>query len=119
MKFLKRNILTILSLALIAVFAFSGDAFAQQTTSVMTTAKDKLYQVFQAVKTIVFVLGGFGLMVLAFLAIFGKMKWTNFALLGFGLAILAAAGSIVEYVVGSGVDSGTSGFSDSFDKAAK
>ena len=117
MKFLKKNIFTILSLALVVLFAFGGDAFA---ASVMEDAENKLYKVFTSVKTIVFILGGFGLMVLAFMAIFGKMKWTNFALLGFGLAILAAAGSIVTYVVGDkGVDQGTSGFDDSFSGAIK
>ena len=59
----------------------------------------------QALKTITFILGGFGLVGVAYSAIIGKVNWKWFAGLAVGLAILAAAGSIVEYATGSS-DSG-------------
>ena len=101
MKFLKNNICTLATIAFVCAMFMTGDAFAGQT-SVMDTAKAKAVSVFKAVKTIVFVIGGFGLVALAFQAIFGKVKWPWFAGLAVGLAILAAAGAIVDYATGGG-----------------
>ena len=111
MKFLKNNAFTLFALALVFAMAFIGDASAD---SVMTTARTKALNVFKAVKTIVFVVGGFGLVALAFQAIFGKVKWPWFAGLALGLAILAAAGAIVEYATGTDELSTDSDFGDSF-----
>lgn len=97
MKFLKNNIFTFLALGLVFSMSVMGNANAE---SVMDTATTKALNVFQAVKTIVFVVGGFGLVGLAFQAIFGKVKWPWFAGLAVGLAVLAAAGAIVEYATG-------------------
>ncbi|MDR1026575.1 MAG: TrbC/VirB2 family protein [Lactobacillus sp.] len=112
MQFLKRNILTLSCLAFICLLAFTGDASAQANT-LMGLAKEKTRNVFENVKTIIFIVGGFGLVGLAFAAIFGKVKWNWFAALAVGLAILAAAGSIVEYATGSKVD-----FTDTFGSSA-
>ena len=111
MQFLKNNIWTFCLVAGATLMAFSGDAMAQN--SVMTTSKEKALNVFTAVKTIIFVVGGFGLVGVAFGAIFGKVNWKWFAGLAVGLAILAAAGSIVNYATGENM----SGFEDSFDRA--
>ena len=71
---------------------------------------------FKDFKMIIFVVGGFGLVGIAFQAIFGKVKWTWFAGLAVGLAILAAAGAIVDYATG---DDAGADFSDSFGKSAQ
>jgi hypothetical protein len=102
MKFLKKNFCTILTLALVLFVSLTVDAEAAGGgASVMGHAKSKAVNVFKAVKAIVFVVGGFGLVALAFQAIFGKVKWQWFASLAVGLAILAAAGAIVDYSTGS------------------
>ena len=106
MKFLKNNMYTLFALALVMLFAMTGDADAAGT-SVMTTAKNKAVSVFKAVKTIVFVVGGFGLVGLGFAAIFGKIKWTWLAALAAGLAIVALAGAVVDYVTDGNKGSGT------------
>jgi hypothetical protein len=67
---------------------------------VMNTATAKAVTIFNHVKIIIFVVGGFGLVGIAFQAIFGKVKWTWFAGLAVGMAILAAAASIVNYATG-------------------
>ena len=100
MLFLKKNFWTLSCLALVMVMAVSGNALADGNT-LMETAQTKAKSVFSSVKTIIFIVGGFGLVGLAFQAIFGKVKWPWFASLAVGLAILAAAGSIVEYATGS------------------
>jgi len=113
MKFIKNNIWTLCLVALFGVFAFIGDASAQG--SVMELSKTKALNVFTSVKTIMFVVGGFGLVGIAFLAIFGKVNWKWFAGLAVGLAMLAAAGSIVNYATGENM----SGFNDSFQSSAQ
>lgn len=119
MKFLKNNMFTLFAMAFVLTLAMMGDASAQSVTgaSVMDTATSKAVSVFKSVKTIVFVIGGFGLVGLAFQAIFGKVKWTWFAGLAVGLAVLAAAGAIIEYATGSNATtSGSFGMEDSFGK---
>ena len=111
MQFIKNNIWTFCLVAVFTLLSFSGDALAQQ--SIMETSKTKALNVFTSVKTIIFVVGGFGLVGVAFGAIFGKINWKWFAGLAVGLAILAAAGSIVNYATGENM----SGFEDSFDNA--
>lgn len=102
MQFLKNNMWTLGCLVLFAVMALAGDASANSVSgqTLMGTAQTKARTVFSNVKTIIFIVGGFGLVGLAFSAIFGKMKWTWFASLAVGLAILSAAGAIVEYATG-------------------
>ena len=111
MLFIKNNIWTFCLVAVFTLLTFAGDASAQ--TSVMQTSQQKALNVFTSVKTIIFVVGGFGLVGLAFSAVFGKVNWKWFASLAVGLAILAAAGSIVNYATGENM----SGFQDSFDNA--
>ena len=113
MQFLKRNIWTICCLALVLVMATAGDSFAA-TNDLMDKAATKAGNVFQSVKTIIFVVGGFGLVGLAFAAIFGKINWKWFASLAVGLAILAAAGAIVNYATEGGVDDEQGTFDDSW-----
>lgn len=113
MQFIKNNICTICCVAMIALMG-STDAFA--TDDLMGTAQSKAVAVFRSVKQIIFVVGGFGLVALAFMAIFGKMDWKKFSMLAVGLAILAAAGAIVDYATG---DSQGSKLSDTFGQSAK
>lgn len=105
MQFLKKNIWTICCLTLVVLLGSVDSAFAQGATKaqdLMGTAQSKAVAVFKSVKAIIFVVGGFGLVALAFMAIFGKLDWKKFAMLAVGLAILAAAGAIVDYSTGAG-----------------
>lgn len=97
MKFLKNNILSIISMTFLFTIVMLGTADADAT--VFGTAADKLVELFTNAKMVIFVIGGFGLIALAFQAIFGKVKWPWFAALAFGLAVLAAASAIVKYAV--------------------
>ncbi len=124
MNFIKRNICTILTIALFVTLGMVDCAWAEDsatTTDVMKVAQTKAVSVFKAVKNIIFIVGGFGLVVLAFAAIFGKLDWKKFSMLAVGLAILAAASSIINYATGSNEASwaGTgNSFEDSFTKSA-
>ena len=100
MSFFKKNFWTLSCLVLLIAMGMCGDAWADGA-SIMDTAATKARNTFDKVKTITFILGGFGLVGIAFQAVMGKVKWTWFAGLAVGLGILGAAGSIVEYATGS------------------
>ena len=97
MKLLKNNICTILTLVLFFTLVMTGNAEAD----VFGTAQSKLSNLFKQSKFVIFLIGGFGLIALAFQAIFGKLKWAWFAALAFGLAVVAAAGGVVGYAANS------------------
>lgn len=94
MSFLRKNIWFLSLVVLVVACLAAPDAFA---ATVFDTANRKASETFKAVKTVIFIVGGFGLVALAFFAVFGKLKWTWFASLAVGLAILAAAGAIIDY----------------------
>ena len=102
--------MSILSMTFLFTLVMLGDANA----SVFNTAANKLVELFKNAKMIIFIIGGFGLIALAFQAIFGKVKWPWFAALAFGLAVVAAAGAIINYA-NNGDKTGASdtGFGDS------
>ena len=103
MKFLKNNICTMLAMTFAVSLAMTGNAWAEDGSSVFQVAVDKLSDLFKNTKSVLFIIGGFGLVALAFQAIFGKLKWAWFAALALGLAVVAAAGKIVEYASDGGV----------------
>lgn len=115
MTFLKNNFWTLFSLALVLMVAMTSDASAAgivQGNTVVGAAVTKAGNVFKSVRTIVFVIGGFGLVGLAVQAIFGKVKWPWFGALAVGLGVLAAAGAVIEYATGSNVT--TTNYQDTF-----
>ncbi len=116
MTFLKNNFWTLFSLALVLMVAMTSDASAAvQSSTVVQTAIKKGANVFKSVRTIVFVIGGFGLVGLAVQAIFGKVKWPWFGALAVGLGVLAAAGAVIEYATGDTVTTtGQGGYADTF-----
>lgn len=120
MNFIKNNIWTICCVLAVMLLG-TADAFAQNGATgakdLMGTAQRKGVAVFKSVKTIIFVVGGFGLVAIAFAAIFGKVDWKKFASLAVGLAILAAASAIVEYATGDNTQA-TADFNDTFGNSA-
>lgn len=106
MQFIKRNIWTLAAMVLFVTVAMVGDAAAVDGNSLMGQAQKKVSNVFENVRTVIFILGGFGLVGVAFAAIFGKINWKWFAALAVGLAILAAANAVVQYAAGSSAGTG-------------
>ena len=94
-----KRLFSILALALIAgIMLWSGDAMATDTNSAWGIAFRKVTDAFQYSRKMIFIIGGFGLIVLAFFAIFGKINWKWFAALCVGLGIVAIAGLVIDYV---------------------
>lgn len=107
MQFIKKNIWTLAVMVLFVAIGTVSDAAAQIAGgSLMGTAQKKVSNVFENVRTIIFILGGFGLVGVAFAAIFGKINWKWFAALAVGLAILAAANAVVQYAAGAKAGTG-------------
>lgn len=99
-----------LSFAAIATLAFvATNAMATDSSSLFDEVLNRMVTTFQNVRSVIFIVGGFGLVGLAFAAIFGKVKWTWLAALAVGLAIVAVAGAVVDYVT---QPDGTSGAAD-------
>lgn len=106
-----KKVFSYLMLAAVAgLFLWTGDALAQNavapggtgsSTEVWDLAFGRTLNAFINARTVIFIVGGFGLIALAFSAIFGKIQWKWFAALCVGLAIVAAAGYIVEYATGA------------------
>lgn len=105
------------ALAIALVFT-AGDAFAGDTSAnVFSTVTSRMLATFQNSRSVIFIVGGFGLIGLGFAAIFGKVHWKWLAALACGLAIVAVAGQVIDYVTRQDVgnyiaDKGGSSFGD-------
>ena len=88
--------------AIVALAFVATDAFAENGLGtgehVFKTVLERMVTTFQNVRSVIFVIGGFGLVGLAFAAIFGRVDWKWLAALAAGLAIVAVAGAVVDYV---------------------
>ena len=73
----------------------------EASDGVFGVARGKMTNVFANVRLIVFILGGFGLIFFAVLAIFGKPNWKGFAILAVALFIVAVAGAVIEFATGA------------------
>lgn len=117
-KFLKYlSFFAIVALAFVATDAFADGATTGGSNDALTkgnalggsndvfgTVISRMVVTFQNVRSVIFVVGGFGLVGLAFAAIFGKVKWSWLAALAVGLAIVAVAGAVVDYVTRQNVN---------------
>lgn len=103
-----KKMFVLCSLALVFTVIFA-DASLAAGNGLMNVAAGKAVTVFNHVKGIIFIVGGFGLVGIAFQAIFGKVKWSWFAGLAIGLAILAAASAIVNYATGDNMNKTATG----------
>ena len=82
----------------VALVFVSGNAYAGGGGTVFDTVVDRMLDTFESSRSVIFVVGGFGLIGLGFAAIFGKVQWKWLAALACGLAIVAVAGQVVDYV---------------------
>ena len=94
------KIMKIATFTALAVVALIEPSFAN--LDVFTLASEKGNEAFTNIRLIVFLVGGFGLIGLAFAAIFGKVHWRWAAGLGLGLFVLAVASAVVDFATNRG-----------------
>ena len=90
---------------IVGIMLFGFDALAAQAANPPANASDDIFQrafavtasVFKNVRLIVYIIGGFGLIGLAFMGILGKIQFKWLVALAVGLAIVAAADLVVSY----------------------
>jgi type IV secretory pathway VirB2 component (pilin) len=82
----------------VALVFVAGNAYAGGGGNVFSTVLARMLDTFESSRSVIFVVGGFGLIGLGFAAIFGKVQWKWLAALACGLAIVAIAGQVVDYV---------------------
>lgn len=71
----------------------SGDVFQQ--------IQCKVLQFLSNLRTLAYVLAGFGLIMFAYAAIFNKVNWKHLSSIGMGLFLLAMMGPFIEYFSGN------------------
>lgn len=91
----------VVSVAFLATDAMAANGTGTGGDDAFSVVLSRMVTTFQNVRSVIFVVGGFGLVGLAFAAIFGKVKWSWLAALAVGLAIVAMAGAVVDYVTQS------------------
>ena len=91
----------LMSLAIAMMFV-ATDAFASSGGGLFTTIASRMITTFKNSRSVIFIVGGFGLIGLGFAAIFGKVNWKWLAALACGLAIVAVAGQVVDYTTRAG-----------------
>ena len=94
-KFLK-----VFAVVAVITLAISTEAFAQNN-AVFDVVIQKGVNLFTEIRTVVFVMGGFGVVGVAVASIFGRPMWRWFALLAMGLVVVAVANAIVNYFASS------------------
>lgn len=109
-----KHLLIMLAFVLMTSFAFvatpsvawadedkkSGSQEPGDGVQFFSAAQTKATDLFRKTKTIIYIVGAFGLMVIAVGAIFGKLAWKTLAYLALGLLLLVGAGGIITYLVG-------------------
>ena len=65
---------------------------------VFKSVLERLVDIFKNLRSVIYVLGGFGLIGFAFAAIFNKLSWSWFAAVAIALLTLGLAGAVVDYV---------------------
>ncbi len=86
--------LIIFGMVLAMSLCFADQAWA----SIIDDVRKRAVAVIEAGKPVVYTLGGFGLICVAWGAIFGKMSWKWFANLAIGLFLIAYMGMLIDYV---------------------
>ena len=109
------KILKYMALALVVGLVFYGfDALAAggSENQIWTNAFNTMVRVFKNVRTIVYVIGAFGLIGIAIGGIVGKINFKWLGYLAAGLAIVAVADLVIRFATKAGSDNSTSQTAD-------
>jgi type IV secretory pathway VirB2 component (pilin) len=94
------------SVALLAVMVAASYMLtpeAAMAQAVFGEAEDRVWQLYEALRGIVYVVGGIGIIVLAIFAFFGRFKWTQFFALAGGMFLIAMTDQLIQFLGGEGI----------------
>jgi len=86
-------------LLLALVFCLPTEAWAEG--NIFTEVRNKAVNVLVDSRKLVYLLGGFGLIGFAFMAIFNKISWKWFANIAIGLFLVSVMGMFIAYFTGA------------------
>ena len=75
-----------------------ADSASDANTRFLTDAETKIQTIYDAVRKVLYYVGGLGLIVLAIFAFFGKFKWTHFFALAGGLFLIGIADQLIRWL---------------------
>ncbi len=102
--------LTFLAALLLIGLSGAQDAMAGSTSSGLLNAGSNIvHQVYSAGVSIIYVIGGIGILVMASFAFLGRFKWGHFFSLAGGLFLVAATDQLISFLSG-GTASSTGAF---------
>ncbi len=94
-KLFLKNLIIFIIVFMVVNLLETKDVWA--ASQIIAEVRDKAAHVIEHYKPIVYILGGFGLVCVAWGAIFGKMNWKWFANLAIGLFLVAWMGHLIDY----------------------
>lgn len=93
------NLGIIATLSLILCVVLVSDAAA---ANIFETVKEKVYTTLKDLRTVIYLVGGIGLICFTFAAIFGRISFKHLATICFSLFLVAAMGLFISYFTGDG-----------------
>lgn len=97
MKINRTAFFAVLALVIASLFAVEP-ALASGSTDIFANLQTKANTTFQNVRTIAFIVAGFGIIAIAVMAYFGRFNFKHLAGLIGGLILLSAAAALISYV---------------------
>lgn len=85
-------------IVLMLILCFPADSWA--AGNIFSQVRDKAVRFLVDSRGVVYLLGGFGLIGFAFMAIFNKISWKWFANISIGLFLVAVMGMFISYFTG-------------------
>jgi len=77
----------------LALANFENEQFLNRSTNLVNA-------IYETATTIIYTVGGIGVMVLAVMAFFGKFKWTHLLALAGGLFLVGATDLLIQFLTG-------------------
>lgn len=105
----KNAMVALVAIVLAAIFCIEP-AFATGSTDIFANLQTKANTTFQNVRTIAFIIAGFGIVAIAVMAYFGRFNFKHLAGLIGGLILLSAAAAFIQFTTTGNTSSGAISF---------
>lgn len=83
-----------------ALFALFPD---QAHATFLQTGANKVLEIYRTAVSVIYVIGGLGIIVMAIFAFAGRFKWTHFFSIAGGIFLVAVTNELIMWLGGSGI----------------